>query len=231
MLFNSVRFMVFFKELPLQERRDKKKVARKAAGRRPKCGGHRGGRRGVRSVRCRVDDDVCVPTALGEDDYDRVDPVFEDLNLADNLGDSETAAHPSQTAVDAEADAQPNDAAEDVDQALENPKQSSQPNDAAILRSCHQPLDEYPIFNFGLTLGGSLLPTQDDVEVAVPEVVKENVDLIPSPYDTTPSQPSQSTNSPEVNHPIASPVRRYGQYYEPMHSKRLKKAKIWYRWA
>ncbi|KAL8090545.1 hypothetical protein AgCh_039843 [Apium graveolens] len=194
-------------------------------------GGHGGGRGGVRFVRHRIDGDVCVPTALGEDDYDSVDPVFEDLNLADNLGDSKTAAQPSQIDVNAEADAQPNDAAEDVDQALENPKENSQPNDAAIHRSCHQPLDEYPIFNFGLTPGGSLLPTQEDVEVDVPEVVKENIDLIRSPDGTAPSQPSESTNSPEVNHPIASHVRRYDQYYEPRHSKRLKKAKIWYRWA
>ncbi|KAL8088173.1 hypothetical protein AgCh_038088 [Apium graveolens] len=144
--------------LPLEERRDKEKVARKVPGRRPKRGGHGGGRGCVRLVRHRVAGeatiDVVIPTNLGDDEYDPGDAVFGD-NQPDleekidgqNISASQLAAEPPHC------------------------------NQGDLLHHhVQKPADYFPSFNLGLPPDGSLLPTHDDVqevqELAQPDVVQ-----------------------------------------------------------
>ncbi|KAL8120539.1 serine/threonine-protein phosphatase 7 long form homolog [Apium graveolens] len=131
----------FFETLPVEERRNQEKDARKVAGRRAKCGGHGGGREGARCVRRRVDGDVCVdaivPTALGEDDHD-----FG--AAADDNGSS--FEQPSNFQQPSEVNEPPID-------------HMHLTEDLAVVQQPFVNMDYFPSFSLGLTPGDSLIPT------------------------------------------------------------------------
>ncbi|KAL8148227.1 hypothetical protein AgCh_005546 [Apium graveolens] len=191
--------------LPLEERRDKEKIARKVPGRRPKRGGHGGGRGGMRSVRRRAvgeaSIDAVVPTALGDDEYDPGDvvfgdnqPVLEEENDGQNISASQLSAqrppiqhhvhHPTDYCPSFNLGLTPGGSLLSMHNEDQENQELVQPG---VVEPVQKPTDYCPSFNLGLTPGGSLLATQDDVQEGQEPVQSDVVQHVEESTDYCPS--------------------------------------------